>query len=245
MARPIMSPTGSWMHSTMCWAISTRYCRRYHDRRQPAGERGKISRRVVGAKGRQERRRPRRADFHDAGWRGARLGRRPQLRRQPVQPRGRRQAPAGLSVQTVRLSDRARTWAYPETVREDKPINIKGWQPENYGHEYFGPVTLTKGLAMSLNTVSVRLTMEFSPMSVIRTAHRLGIASKLEPNASIALGTSEVSILELIGAYAPSPMAALPSCRMSSSVSAAPPAKCSIRAANSNWAALLRPAMSP
>jgi penicillin-binding protein 1A len=91
----------------------------------------------------------------------------------------------------------------PETVREDKPINIKGWQPENYGHEYFGPVTLTKGLAMSLNTVSVRLTMEFSPMSVIRTAHRLGIASKLEPNASIALGTSEVSILELIGAYAP------------------------------------------
>ena len=88
-------------------------------------------------------------------------------------------------------------------MRDDKPINIKGWQPENYGHEYFGPVTLTKGLAMSLNTVSVRLTMEFSPMSVIRTAHRLGIASKLEPNASIALGTSEVSMLELIGAYAP------------------------------------------
>src|ERR1700691_3624380 len=91
----------------------------------------------------------------------------------------------------------------PDSVREDKPINIKGWQPENYGHEYFGPVTLTKGLALSLNTVSVRLTMEFSPMSVIRTAHRLGIASKLEPNASIALGTSEVSMLELIGAYAP------------------------------------------
>ncbi|MGZ5897553.1 MAG: transglycosylase domain-containing protein, partial [Xanthobacteraceae bacterium] len=90
----------------------------------------------------------------------------------------------------------------PDSVREDRPINIKGWQPENYGHEYFGAVTLTKGLAMSLNTVSVRLTMEFSPMSVIRTAHRLGIASKLEPNASIALGTSEVSMLELIGAYA-------------------------------------------
>jgi len=91
----------------------------------------------------------------------------------------------------------------PDTLREDKPIKIKGWQPENYGHEYFGPVTLTKGLAMSLNTVSVRLTMEFTPMAVIRTAHRLGIASKLEPNASIALGTSEVSMLELVGAYAP------------------------------------------
>jgi penicillin-binding protein 1A len=90
----------------------------------------------------------------------------------------------------------------PDTVRVDGPVKIKGWQPENYGHEYYGPVTLTKALALSLNTVAVRLTMEFSPMAVIRTAHRLGISSKLEPNASIALGTSEVSPLELIGAYA-------------------------------------------
>ena len=91
----------------------------------------------------------------------------------------------------------------PDTVREDKPINVKGWQPENYGHEYFGPVTLTKALALSLNTVSVRLTLEVTPLAVVRTAYRLGIASKLEPNASIALGTSEVSMLELVGAYAP------------------------------------------
>jgi penicillin-binding protein 1A len=91
----------------------------------------------------------------------------------------------------------------PDTVREDKPIKVKGWQPENYSHEYFGPVTLTKALALSLNTVSVRLTLEVTPMAVVRTAYRLGIASKLEPNASIALGTSEVSVLELVGAYAP------------------------------------------
>ena len=91
----------------------------------------------------------------------------------------------------------------PDTVRQDAPIKIKGWQPENYGHEYYGPVTLTKALALSLNTVSVRLTMEFTPAAVIRTAYRLGIASKLEPNASIALGTSEVSLLELVSAYAP------------------------------------------
>ncbi len=91
----------------------------------------------------------------------------------------------------------------PDTVRQDAPIKIKGWSPENYGHEYFGPVTLTKALALSLNTVSVRLTLEETPMAVIRTAYRLGIASKLEPNASIALGTSEVSPLELVSAYAP------------------------------------------
>ena len=91
----------------------------------------------------------------------------------------------------------------PDTVRDDKPISVKGWQPENYNHEYFGPVTLTRALALSLNTVSVRLTLELTPMPVVRTAYRLGIASRLEPNASIALGTSEVSMLELVGAYAP------------------------------------------
>ncbi len=90
----------------------------------------------------------------------------------------------------------------PETVREDSPVSVKGWKPENYGHQYYGPVTLTQALALSLNTVSVRLTLEVTPQSVVRTAHRLGIASHLEPNASIALGTSEVSVLELTGAYA-------------------------------------------
>ena len=91
----------------------------------------------------------------------------------------------------------------PDTVRDDRPIDVKGWKPENYTHEYFGAVSLTKALALSLNTVSVRLTLEVGPQAVVRTAHRLGIASKLEPNASIALGTSEVSVMELVSAYVP------------------------------------------
>jgi penicillin-binding protein 1A len=91
----------------------------------------------------------------------------------------------------------------PDTVRQDAPLDIKGWKPENYSREYFGAVTLTQALAMSLNTVAVRLGIEAGPANVVRTAHRLGIASKLEANASIALGTSEVSLTELVGAYAP------------------------------------------
>jgi penicillin-binding protein 1A len=91
----------------------------------------------------------------------------------------------------------------PDTVREDAPIAVKGWKPENYEHEYAGPVTLTQALANSLNTVAVRLTLEFGPATVIRTAYRLGIDSILQPNASIALGTSEVSPFELVSAYAP------------------------------------------
>jgi penicillin-binding protein 1A len=90
----------------------------------------------------------------------------------------------------------------PDSVRDDAPISVKGWKPENFEHDYAGPVTLTQALANSLNTVSVRLTLEFGPEAVIRTAYRLGITSMLEPNASIALGTSEVSPLEMVSAYA-------------------------------------------
>jgi penicillin-binding protein 1A len=91
----------------------------------------------------------------------------------------------------------------PDSVREDKPVALKGWKPENYSREYYGRVTLTQALAHSLNTVSVRLTQEFGPVAVARTAYRLGIASKLEANPSLALGTSEVSLIELVAAYAP------------------------------------------
>ena len=91
----------------------------------------------------------------------------------------------------------------PDTVREDKPVMLKGWKPENYSHEYHGPVTLTQALSQSLNTVSVRLTLEVGPAAVAKTAYRLGIASKLDANPSLALGTSEVSLIELVSAYAP------------------------------------------
>lgn len=91
----------------------------------------------------------------------------------------------------------------PESVREDAPIQIKGWKPENFSKDYRGPVELKTALALSLNTVAVRLALEVGPEEVIKTAHRLGITSKLEPNASIALGTSEVSLLEMASAYAP------------------------------------------
>jgi penicillin-binding protein 1A len=90
----------------------------------------------------------------------------------------------------------------PDTVREDAPISVKGWSPENYSREYFGPVTLTKALALSLNTVAVRLGLEVGPKAVVAVAHRLGIASDLDPVPSIALGSSEVTPLEMVSAYA-------------------------------------------
>ena len=90
----------------------------------------------------------------------------------------------------------------PDTVREDAPVSIKGWSPENYARDYRGSVTLREALAHSINTVAVRLALEVGPKAVVQTAQRLGVASPLQANASIALGTSEVTPLELTGAYA-------------------------------------------
>lgn len=91
----------------------------------------------------------------------------------------------------------------PETIVHDGPLRIGNWTPSNYNERYFGDVTMREALAKSLNTVSVRLTEWAGRDNVIKTAHRLGIASKLESNASISLGTSEVSLLELTSAYIP------------------------------------------
>jgi penicillin-binding protein 1A len=91
----------------------------------------------------------------------------------------------------------------PQTIRDDRPIELNGWRPENFNHDYFGPVTLAHALASSLNSVAVRLTVELGPANVVRTARRLGVTSKLDANPSIALGTSEVSVLEIVSAYSP------------------------------------------
>jgi penicillin-binding protein 1A len=90
----------------------------------------------------------------------------------------------------------------PDTVREDGPVSHKGWTPENYTRDYRGAVTLREALALSLNTVAAKLGIEVGPKAVVQTAQRLGIASPLAANPSIALGTSEVTPLELVAAYA-------------------------------------------
>jgi penicillin-binding protein 1A len=90
----------------------------------------------------------------------------------------------------------------PDTVREDSPVSYKGWTPENYSRDYRGPVTLREALALSLNTVAVKVGFEVGPKAVVQTAQRLGVSSPLQGNPSIALGTSEVTPLELVSAYA-------------------------------------------
>jgi penicillin-binding protein 1A len=91
----------------------------------------------------------------------------------------------------------------PDSVAYDAPITIGGWSPRNYNGKYLGRISLRDGLAHSVNTVAVRLTADVGPARVVSTAERLGIHSPLHDEPSIALGTSEVTLLELTGAYAP------------------------------------------
>ncbi len=69
----------------------------------------------------------------------------------------------------------------PDSVEIDEPVRIGDWQPENYKRKYLGPVTLEQAIALSLNTISAKLTSYVGPDSVAAAAHRLGITSHARP----------------------------------------------------------------
>ena len=91
----------------------------------------------------------------------------------------------------------------PDDVMNDGPVDIHGWKPQDYEGKFEGPMSLTRAFAKSSNVIAAQLVAEIGPAAVARTAHRLGITSQLDAVASIALGTSGVTPLELTGAYIP------------------------------------------
>src|SRR5690349_2253819 len=90
----------------------------------------------------------------------------------------------------------------PWDTRSDEPVDINGWTPTNYGGRSYGTLTLADALAHSVNTITANLAQEVGVTTVIDAAQRCGITSPLTANASLALGTSEVTPLELTTAYA-------------------------------------------
>ncbi len=90
----------------------------------------------------------------------------------------------------------------PWDTRDDGPVDIDGWSPTNYGGREYGTVTLASALAHSINTVTASIAQEVGIGTVIKAARSAGITSPLAANASLALGTSEVTPLELTSAYA-------------------------------------------
>jgi penicillin-binding protein 1A len=90
----------------------------------------------------------------------------------------------------------------PDDRMNDAPVAVGDWRPRNYDDRYFGDVTLREAFARSLNSVAVQLTERVGRDRVAEAARRLGITSDLEVAPSLALGASEVSLLELTSAYA-------------------------------------------
>lgn len=91
----------------------------------------------------------------------------------------------------------------PQSVIYDRPVNINGWRPQNYGGYYRGRVDLKYALTKSINTVAVRLMRQVGIRRVLQIVRRLGITSEMHSKPSLALGTAEVSLLELTAAYVP------------------------------------------
>jgi penicillin-binding protein 1A len=90
----------------------------------------------------------------------------------------------------------------PDSIIEDEPVTIGGWTPVNNDGVYRGKITLREAFARSSNAASVRLSEAVGRGNVIRAARDLGITSPLPDKPSLALGTAQVSLLELTAAYA-------------------------------------------
>jgi penicillin-binding protein 1A len=90
----------------------------------------------------------------------------------------------------------------PDSTVLDEPVTIGEWSPKNSDGRYLGEITLRQAFARSSNVAAARLTKQVGPQAVIRAARDLGITTPIANEASIALGTSTVSLLELTAAYA-------------------------------------------
>lgn len=94
----------------------------------------------------------------------------------------------------------------PADIIDDSPIMFpleqgKTWQPENFDKQFHGPTTLRTGLEMSRNVVTIKLLGKIGVNSAIACARKMGLKSPLTPYLSLALGSSEVTLLELTSAY--------------------------------------------
>ena len=93
----------------------------------------------------------------------------------------------------------------PETVVNDSQFTWsydgKTWQPNNYNNDYFGAVTFRRALESSLNSATARVAQDVGIRRVREIAHRMGIQSSLPPVPSLALGSAEVTPLEVAVAF--------------------------------------------
>ena len=90
----------------------------------------------------------------------------------------------------------------PTDVRVDGPVKFGDWQPENYGGGYRGAVTIETALALSINTVAVKLAQETGGRAISELARRFGLTTiPPNPDLSVALGAYEVPLIEMVSGF--------------------------------------------
>mgnify|MGYP001113672487 CR=1 FL=1 len=88
------------------------------------------------------------------------------------------------------------------TIEAYKYGNPESWSPKNDDGDYGGSITLMDALANSVNTVTARIMDKVGPQTVVDLVQKLGVESEVLPVPSIALGTADLSVYEMVGAYA-------------------------------------------
>lgn len=88
------------------------------------------------------------------------------------------------------------------TIEAYKYGNPESWSPKNDDGNYGGSMTLMDALANSVNTVTARIMDKVGPQTVVDLVQKLGVESEVLPVPSIALGTADLSVYEMVGAYA-------------------------------------------
>lgn len=95
----------------------------------------------------------------------------------------------------------------PGDVLVDAPIVVdddgsgNSWYPQNYDGKFDGPISLRKALALSKNLIAVKLIQQMGPTNVVSYARRMGIKTPLPPVLSLALGSADITLYDMVSAY--------------------------------------------
>ncbi len=106
------------------------------------------------------------------------------------------------AINQLRLSPCEKFPNTPYTIPKGRFGIPEAWTPKNSGEKYGGEITLKSALAKSINVISARLIDMVTPLNVVRLAKSAGIESRIPKSPSIALGSVELSLMEMTGAYA-------------------------------------------
>lgn len=93
----------------------------------------------------------------------------------------------------------------PSTTIPDSPINIDGWKPNNSDHKFYGPMSMANGMKQSRNVIAVRALQLAGINRVIQIARKMGIKGRLNPVPSLALGSADLTVLEMADAVSTIP----------------------------------------